>query len=41
VLSCVAPTLIGVSAAAVAVLVVDHLVAAAIVIPWIGSRLPR
>ena len=41
VVSCVAPTLIGVEAAAVAVLVVDHLVAAAIVIPWIASRLPR
>lgn len=41
VLSCVAPTLIGVSAASVAVLVVDHLVAAAIVIPAIASRLSR
>ena len=40
-LSCVAPTLIGVSAASVAVLVADHLLAAAIVIPWIASRLPR
>jgi hypothetical protein len=39
VLSCVAPTLIGLEAAAVAVLVVDHLVAASIVIPWIASRL--
>jgi hypothetical protein len=41
VVSCVAPTLIGVSAAAVSVLVVDHLLAAAIVVPWIVSRLPR
>jgi hypothetical protein len=41
VLSCVAPTLIGVSAASAAVLVADHLAAAAIVIPWIASRLPR
>jgi hypothetical protein len=41
VLSCVAPTLIGVSAASVAVLVVEHLIAAAIVIPAIASRLSR
>jgi len=41
ILSCVAPTLIGVSAASVAVLVVEHLVAAAIVIPAIASRLSR
>jgi uncharacterized protein DUF6069 len=41
VVSCVAPTLIGVEAAAVAVLVVEHLIAAAIVIPWIASRLSR
>ena len=41
VVSCVAPTLIGLSATAVAVLVADHLVAAAIVIPWIAGRLSR
>ena len=41
VVSCVAPTLIGLGAAAVAVLVTDHLVAATIVIPWIASRLQR
>jgi hypothetical protein len=39
--SCVAPTLIGLGAASVAVLVVEHLVAAAIVIPRIAARLPR
>jgi hypothetical protein len=39
--SCVAPTLIGLGAASVAVLVVEHLVAAAIVIPRVASRLPR
>jgi len=39
--SCVAPTLIGLEAAAVATLVVAHLVAAAVVIPAISSRLPR
>ena len=39
--SCVAPTLIGLSAAGTATLVVDHLVAAAIVIPALASRLPR
>jgi hypothetical protein len=37
--SCVAPTLIGLSAAGAATLVVDHLVAASIVIPVIASRL--
>lgn len=37
--SCVAPTLIGLETAAVAVLAVDHLVAAAIVIPWLARRL--
>ena len=41
VLSCVAPTLIGLSAAAAAVLAVDHLVAATIVIPGIAARLRR
>jgi hypothetical protein len=41
VVSCVAPTLIGLEAAAVAVLVVEHLVAASVVIPWIASRMPR
>jgi hypothetical protein len=41
VVSCVAPALIGLQAAAVAVLVVEHLVAAAVIIPAIGSRLPR
>ena len=41
VLSCVAPMLIGVTAASAAVLVADHLLAATIVIPWIASRLPR
>jgi hypothetical protein len=41
VVSCVAPTLIGLGAAAVAVLVVEHLVAAAIVIPALAARLPR
>jgi hypothetical protein len=41
VVSCAAPTLIGLSAAGVAVLVVDHLVAAAIVIPAVAARLPR
>jgi hypothetical protein len=39
--SCVAPTLIGLGAASVAVLVVEHLVAAAIVIPRIAARLPH
>ena len=39
--SCVAPTLIGLSAAGTAALVVDHLVAAAIVIPAVAKRLPR
>jgi hypothetical protein len=39
--SCVAPTLIGLGAGSVAVLVVDHLAAATIVIPWIAARLPR
>jgi hypothetical protein len=39
--SCIAPTLIGLGAASVAVLVVEHLVAAAIVIPQIATRLPR
>lgn len=39
--SCVAPTLIGLSVAGTATLVVDHLVAAAIVIPALASRLPR
>ena len=39
--SCVAPMLIGLDAASVTVLVAEHLVAAAIVIPWIASRLPR
>jgi hypothetical protein len=39
--SCAAPTLIGLSATSVAVLVVDHLVAAAIVIPAVAARLPR
>jgi hypothetical protein len=39
--SCVAPTLIGLGAAAVAVLVVEHLVAASVIIPAIASRLPR
>jgi hypothetical protein len=39
--SCAAPTLIGLEATAVAVLVVEHLVAAAIVIPAIAARLPR
>jgi hypothetical protein len=39
--SCVAPTLIGLSAASTATLVVDHLVAAAIVIPALASRLAR
>jgi hypothetical protein len=37
--SCVAPTLIGLSAAGTATLVVDHLVAAAIVVPALASRL--
>jgi hypothetical protein len=41
VVSCVAPTLIGLEAAAVAVLVVEHLVAAAVIIPAVSSRLPR
>jgi hypothetical protein len=41
VVSCMAPTLIGLEAAAVAVLVVEHLVAAAVIIPAISSRLPR
>jgi hypothetical protein len=41
VVSCAAPTLIGLSAAATAVLVVDHLIAAAIVVPAIARRLPR
>jgi hypothetical protein len=40
VISCVAPTLIGLEAAGVAVLVIEHLVAASIVIPWIASRMP-
>jgi hypothetical protein len=39
--SCIAPTLIGLDAASVAVLVVEHLVAAAIVVPKIATRLPR
>ncbi|MGY2876347.1 peptidoglycan/LPS O-acetylase OafA/YrhL [Marmoricola sp. URHA0025 HA25] len=39
VVSCAAPTLIGLGAAAVATLVVLHLVAAAVIIPAIGSRL--
>jgi hypothetical protein len=39
--SCVAPTLIGLSVAATATLVVDHLVAAAIVVPALASRLRR
>ena len=39
--SCVAPTLIGLGAASVAVLVVEHLLAAAIVIPRVAARLPR
>ena len=39
--SCVAPTLIGLGAASVAVLVVEHLLAAAIVIPRVANRLPR
>lgn len=39
--SCVAPTLIGLSVAATATLVVDHLVAAAIVVPALASRLHR
>jgi hypothetical protein len=37
--SCVAPALIGLSAAGTATLVVDHLVAAAIVVPALASRL--
>jgi hypothetical protein len=41
VLSCVAPTLIGLSAAGATTLVGLHLVAAAIVIPAIAARLPR
>jgi peptidoglycan/LPS O-acetylase OafA/YrhL len=41
VVSCVAPTLIGLEPAAVAVLVVEHLVAAAIVIPAVATRLSR
>lgn len=41
VVSCVAPTLIGLSVAAAAILVVDHLVAAVIVIPAIANRLSR
>jgi hypothetical protein len=39
--SCVAPTLIGLSVAGTATLVVDHLVAAAIVVPALASRLRR
>ena len=39
--SCVAPTLIGRSVAGTATLVVDHLVAAAIVVPALASRLRR
>jgi hypothetical protein len=41
VVSCVAPTLIGLGAASIAVLVVEHLLAAAIVIPRIADRLAR
>jgi len=41
VVSCVAPTLIGLSTAGAAALVVDHLVAAAIVIPAIAKQLSR
>jgi len=41
VVSCFAPTLIGVDATAVAVLVTLHLVAAAMIIPKLSSRLPR
>ncbi len=41
VLSCVAPALIGLSATAAGVLAVDHLVAAALVIPRIAARLRR
>lgn len=39
--SCVAPTLIGLSAAGATTLAGLHLVAAAIVIPAVASRLPR
>lgn len=39
--SCVAPVLIGLSVAGTATLVVDHLVAAAIVVPALASRLHR
>jgi hypothetical protein len=41
VVSCVAPTLIGLSAAAASVLAFDHLVAAAVVIPAVARRLSR
>jgi hypothetical protein len=41
VVSCAAPTLIGLETASVGVLVVEHLVAAAIIIPAIAARLPR
>ena len=41
VVSCVAPTLIGLSASSVGVLMVLHLVAAAMIIPALSSRLPE